>query len=402
MDPKQLAELIEKINRGFEEFKQTNDNRLKLLEKQGTAGADREEKVDRMSAAIDGLVDQVKALQTAANRAPQGDGKAQDPKEVEAKARTAAFEKMLRKGVEFMTPEERKALATDSDPQGGYLVPVERSAEIVKKLFETSAVRMRAGVVTIGTGEWEELAVWDEASVETPGERGTRNETDTPDLSMLKIPTHFLAAQPQVTQAMLDDAGFNVESFLEEYVADKMARTENTWFCSGTGVNQARGFLSYDHGTGYGQVERVASGTSGDFDGDDLMEIQGALFEQFQPGATWAMARATRTKVRKFKDGNGQYLWSLDKGLNGAVQETLLGKPLDIWADMPAVGANALAVAYGDFRQGYRIVDRMGIRVIRDFYTKPGWVKLNFSRRVGGAVRNFQAIKLLRLAASTT
>lgn len=408
----EIKSAIDGIHRTFSAFKEANDLRLEKLEKQGTAGADREEKVNRIGENLDKLLDKVKALETANNRPDMGtelDGKAEgQAKQIARKA----FEKYLRRGEKAVSAEDMKAieaaypefkgLATDSDPSGGLFLSPERSSMINAKIFESSPIRQIATVETISTDVWEEINDYDEADAEWVGERSSRSTTGTPEVSLNRIQVHEMQASPAATQKMLDDASINVEAWLSGKVQEKFARKEATAFVSGDGVLSPKGFLSYSHGDGFGFVERVASGTSATFDADDLISIQDTLLEAFQPGASWVMRRATRTFCRQLKDGQGQYLWSVDKGVNGGVQESILGKPVVLAADMPAMGANALAVAYGDFRQGYVVVDRIGIRVLRDPYTSKPNVIFYTTKRVGGGVRNFQAIKLLRLAASTT
>lgn len=394
MDFTAINAQIEKIGRTFEEFKQANDSRLKLVESKGAAPADYEEKLGRMNKSIDEAIDRVKAIETAHNR-PLVPGADIDAKEAQ-KASRAAFEKMLRKGREALTADEVKLLATDSDPAGGYLVPTEQSAEIQQKVFETTPMRQLATVRTIGTNALEEPADWDEYEVETPGERGTRNETDTSQFSMFRVDVHNIEASPKATQNMLDDAAFNLEAYIAGKIATKISRTENTWFVSGTGVNQARGILAYTAGDGYGLVEQVNSGSAATITGDSLITTQDTLLEPFQPNASWLMRRTTRSVIRKFKDGQGQYLWSIDRTLSGGVQENLLGRPLYLGSDMPALGADALAVAYGDFRAGYTVVDRMGLRTLRNPYKDPGFVTFYTTKRTGGAVRHYQAIKILK------
>jgi HK97 family phage major capsid protein len=304
-----------------------------------------------------------------------------------------AFDTYTRKGQVF-TDAEQKALTTGSDAQGGYLVPPTMSARIIKRVFETSPIRQIAAVETIGTDRLELPLDDDEASVAWFGEEQTRSETATPVIGLLTIDAKELGAMPKITARMLEDAAINVESWLADKVADKIARTENTAFVSGTGPMKPRGFLSYPSGTGRQQVEQVASKSVGTLVADDLVQIRFKLKQPYQGNATYVMRRSTVGLVAVMKDGTGQYLWS--PGLRGAVgADTLASRPL-VWADdMPDVATGALSVAYGDFRQAYTIVDRLGISMMRDPYTQKGWVVYYFRKRVGGGLTLGESLKLI-------
>jgi HK97 family phage major capsid protein len=414
-----MPENFEEVKKAFDNLQKTvvdmkaaNDAREADLKKKGFEPSEIKGKIERINTSVDQALERVKALEVAGNRTGAASEDTEEANEKAKKAASKAFQKYLRRGEKALNEEdvkamaavmpEVKALSTDSDPDGGYFVQPERSAEIQKKLFESSPVRQIASIETIGSDSFEELSDYDELDANWVGERSSRTESDTSQVSKLVIPVHEMTASPKASQKLLDDALVNIEQWLNEKVSDKFARKEATAFVSGDGVNQPKGFLSYGHGDGFGLVERVASGVAGDFDGDDLIGLQDTLLEGFQAGASWAMRRATRSVCRQLKDGVGQYLWSVDRGLNGMVQETILGKPVVLMADMPAIGANALAIAYGDFKKGYLVVDRIGIRVLRDPFTAKPHVVFYTTKRVGGGVRHFQAIKLLRLSATPT
>lgn len=398
----ELKDKIEELGKVVHDFKSENDRRWDEVKKKGFSDPLLQEKVDKTSAAIDKIQDEIESVKTAMNRGAMGGGaeEAKAKREKEQADYKAACDRFLRKGVEVpasVVPAEIKAMAVDNDPQGGFLVRPELSDMIVKKVFETSPIRQIASVQTIGTDILDIFVDYDEAAASWVAERGARNSTSNPTWNFEKIPVHELYAEPAATQKMLDDAAIDVEAWLAGKVADKFARTEAAAFVGGNGVGQPRGFTSYASGTSYGQIEQVGTGSSGALVADKLISLQGALFEQYQGNAVFLMARATRTVVRQMKDSNNRYLWGMGDfpvGLNNGVPETLLGKPLMLASDMPAIGAGALAIAYGDFKQGYQIVDRIGIRVLRDAYTSKPNVLFYTTKRVGGAVANFQAIKL--------
>jgi HK97 family phage major capsid protein len=290
-----------------------------------------------------------------------------------------------------------KALSVDSDPDGGYLVRPEVSSEIVKKVFESSPVRELASVQTISSDALEIIEDLDEAASGWVGERQARSETDTPQIKKIVIPAHELYANPKASQKLLDDAQVNIESWLQEKVSSKFARDEATAFVTGNGVLKPMGFLSYAAGTGFNQVEQVNSGDANLVTDDGLLDLQGALKEDYQANATWLLKRSTLTAIRKLKDGDDNYVWQ--PGIANGVPSLILGKPYRLANDMPAVAANALSIAYGDFKMGYQIVDRVGIRVLRDPYTAKPYILFYTTKRVGGAVKNFEAIKIQKIAA---
>jgi HK97 family phage major capsid protein len=301
------------------------------------------------------------------------------------------FNQFMRKGTEM------KAMSVNSDEDGGYLVTPEMSSEIVTKVFESSPMRAIASVQVISSDALEMMEDLELIQSGWVGETQPRGNTDTAKLKMIKIPTHELFAQPLATQKLLDDAAVNVESWLAGKASQKFALDEATAFVSGNGVGKPKGFLAYDAGSGFNQVEQQESAGSGVIVGDDLIDVQALLKEPYQKGAVWMAQRQTIKVFRKLKDSQGRYLW--EPGLNGAQQPTLLGAPVYQANDMAAYANGALAVAYGDFKAGYQIVDRIGIRVIRDVYTNKPFVLFYTTKRVGGAVKNFEAIKILKVKA---
>lgn len=386
-----LEDKIAELGTAFADFKKINDERLKTLEAKGTNPADREEKLDKANDKISALEAEIKSLQTAmqrSNRNGQGEGDV-DEKQAQYKK---AFNQFMKKG----NDTEVKAMSVDSDADGGYLVPDEMSSEIVTKVFESSPMRQLASAQTISTDTLDLIEDLDEVESGWAHETEARVETGTPKLNMIKIPVHELWAFPMQTQKFLDDASVNAEAWLGGKVSDKFIRDEATAFISGNGIKKPMGILSYAAGTGFGQIEQVNSGDANLITADGLIDLVGALKEFYLTGAQFLMQRATVKAVRKLKDSNGLYLWG--PGLNGAASATLLGYPVNQAADMPAVAAGKLPIAFGNFKVGYQIVDRIGIRVLRDALTKKPYVGFYTTKRVGGAVKNFEAIKLQKIS----
>lgn len=398
MELKDIVAKQDEIATLFTEFKKTNDARLKAIEeRKPTAALD--EKAAKLDSAIEKLEGEIKSIHTAMARSNNG-GVDQPSARDEAQRKYAdALTKYLRKGG---TPSdelraELKAHSVDSDEDGGFFVTPQMSSEIVKKVFESSPIRSLASVLTISTDSLEIIEDLDEVGSGWVGEQSARPETTTAKIKKIVIPAHELYASPKSSQKFLDDAAVNVESWLADKVAEKFARDEATAFVTGDGVVKPRGFLAYDNGTGFNQVEQLATAGSGVIAADDLINLFYQIKTAYLNNAVFLAKRETIRGFRKLKDSQNRYLW--EPGLNGAAQATLLGKPIIEAADMPTVAANSLSVAFGDFRQGYQIVDRVGIRVLRDPYTAKPFVLFYSTKRVGGGVKNFEAIKILKTLA---
>lgn len=388
----ELEKKMGELHEAFAEFKKTNDARLKAIES-GRSTAELDAKTEKMNEIVSNLEAEIKQMQTAMARGSQG-GQGNGEAEEKSAKYSSAMQSYLRKGNET----ELKAMSVDSDEDGGFLVTPAMSSEIVKKVYESSPIRMLASVQTISTDALEILEDLDEAASGWVGEVSARNETGTPKLKKIVIPVHELYAQPKATQKLLDDAAFNVEAWLSGKVSEKFGRDEATAFVSGDGNLKPKGFLSYAAGTGYGEVEQLTTSTSLAIVSDDLIDLSYSVKEAYKANSVWMAQRATVKAFRKLKDSQGRYLW--EPGLNGAAQSTLLGFPIYEANDMQANGvAGNLSVAFGDFKQGYQIVDRIGVRVIRDIYTAKPNVLFYTTKRVGGGVKNFEAIKLLKIKA---
>ena len=293
----------------------------------------------------------------------------------------------------------KKDLIEGIKPQGGYWVRPERSSQMVTRFFETSPLRQVANIMTTSTNEVELIVDDNEAAFGGwVGETQARPVTGTPDIGLLKIPVHEQFAQPQATQSMLDDAGFDVEGWLARKVQDKLGREQNTSFVTGDGSKKPKGFLSFDAWASPGvyerdAIEQIPTGSATDLESDGLIDVQNSLIEEYQPNAVWLMKRVTFGKVIKLKDNEDRYLIN-PLILREGAEKILLGQRVIFADDMPVVAGSALPVAYGDFSRGYTIVDRFGFRVIRDEFTNKPFIKFYTTFRVGGTVTNFESIKL--------
>ena len=297
-----------------------------------------------------------------------------------------------------------KDLVAGSGPDGGYFLQADRANTMIQRIFETSPLRGLANVVTTTGDVWEIVLDDDEGGFEWVGEVDSRSDTSTPQLSLVKIPVHELSAQPRATQKMLDDAGFDIEAWLAGKTSRRFSRAENASFVNGNGSQRPKGFLTYSNWTTPGTyqrnaVERVAADAAagvGQFTADDLIALQNTLFEEYQANASWGMARETFTQVLQLKDDEGQYLVRQEI-LMADFMKMIFGKPVTFLNDMPNPAAGSLSIIIADWQEFYTIVDRMDIRVLRDPYTAKPYVRFYTTKRVGGAVTNYEAGKILVL-----
>lgn len=413
MENLEVKQSITQLHTAFDEFKKANDARLKEIEKKGSSDPLTEERVEKLNEKITTLQEKLEEhsrksssklveIEKLAAR-PGSVAGVQDGDDIEHKK---AFVSFMRKGeLAGLQGLQTKAMSVGSDADGGYLVPRELSTKMVTRLFDTTPMRQLANVENISGDALEIPVDRDEAEAKWAGETETRSETATPQVGMLRIPAHEIYAMPKATQKFLDDAAADVEGWLSKKLADKFSRRENNAFLNGTGVGQPRGILSYPTSTAddatrlWGTIQHVATGVSADFPAstpaDILIDLQQTLRTPYQQGASWLMARKVIGKIRKFKEATtNAYIWQ--PGLTAGAPSLLLGCPLTISEDMPALAANSLSVAFGNFKEAYTIVDRVGIRVLRDPFTGKPFVSFYTTKRVGGDVTNTEAVKVLK------
>lgn len=316
----------------------------------------------------------------------------------------AGFEEYLRGGAGGI---EVKALSGTSDAAGGYAIPQEIDARIDATLKSVSPIRAIANVVKVGTSGYRKLV--SSAGFESgwASETGARDETDTPVFNEVAPPMGDLYANPAASQAMLDDAAFDVEEWLAGEIAREFATAEGAAFVNGDGVNKPKGFLRQptaatgDAARAFGTLQHVASGAAGDFGAnpeDRLIDLVQALRAPYRQGAAWVMNAATLARIRKMKTSEGAFLWA--PGLAAGQPATLLGYPVIEAEDMPDIAANSLSIAFGNFQAGYLIAERQETQILRDPYSNKPFVHFYATKRVGGMVSNSEAIKLMKFAAS--
>jgi HK97 family phage major capsid protein len=314
-------------------------------------------------------------------------------------------EKYLRKGLEAGV--ELKAVTGVSGATGGFAVPDEIDAEIDRLLTAVSPIRAIANVVKVGTAGYRKLVTSGGTPSGWVSEVAGRPETDTPVFHEIAPPSGELYANPAASQAMLDDAAFDVEAWLASEIATEFARAEGAAFVSGSGVNQPKGFLSQpvsaasDATRAFGTLQFVATGAAGAFPSgapqDKLVDLVQALRPPYRQGAAFVMNSGTATVIRKFKTSDGAFLWQ--QGLVAGQPDTLLGYPVVEAEDMPDIGPDSLAIAFGNFKAGYLIAERTETQILRDPFTHKPFVHFYATKRIGGQVSNSEAIKLLKFSA---
>lgn len=317
----------------------------------------------------------------------------------------SAVSAYLRRDVKAQT------MQVGQDPAGGYWVTPDTTGRMVQKIYESTPMRQIANVVTIGTDKLEGAVDNGEGDAAWVGEVTTRAQTDTPQIGKWEIPVHELYAYPKVTQRLLEDAQIDVEAWLANKSTSKFARKENNAFLVGNGVNKPRGLLDYSTSTtadatrAWEIFQYIATGSDGSFGAttngtDKLLELIYELKAEYRQSGRFLMARRTVGGVRKLKGGDGNYAYGISLR-DGALVENIFGYGITEGEDMSAfTTTGALAIAFGDFAEAYTIVDRLGVSVVRDNITQPGFVKYHMRKRVGGGATNFEAVKFLKFGAS--
>jgi len=382
----------------FDAFKQANDARLNELESKQSVDPLVTDKVEQINAALDAQQKRIDRLTLSTSQPVLGESAVNN----EVKSAWASY---IRSGdISGITALQGKS-ASSTDGEGGLIVPMETQSTIETALKEISPLRSIASVRLVGAGHFKKPVSAGGASAGWAGETETRTETEAPVLDLLEFPVGELYAMPAATQILLDDGVADVDQWLADEVRDVFAAQETAAFINGDGINKPNGLLSYNQVAEsnhmWGNLGYIATGTDGDFDADapidSLIDLTYAPEARYRPNASFVMNRRTVGQVRKFKDADGNYIWQ--PAAQAGAPSTLLGYPLVEVEDMPDVAAGSTAIAFGDFGRGYLIVDRQGVRVLRDPYSAKPFVLFYTTKRVGGGVQDFNAIKLLKFSA---
>ncbi|MBQ8090998.1 MAG: phage major capsid protein [Pyramidobacter sp.] len=400
MNTEELKTALDALGTAVKQYKDENDARLAALEK-GKSTAEFDEKLARLEKEIERLEKAKSDIETRLNRP----GAAGTSGYSEGDEYRKAFNRWLRKEDPVtVTPPSTVNVGTDGE--GGYAVPENLNTAVYNLLREAVPMRSVCSAISIGGNNYSQLVGTHGATGGWVGETDARGATETPKLTKINAVMGEVYANPQATQTALDDICFDVEGWLAQEIAAEFAVMENTAFTSGNGTNKPKGLLAYDtaatkDGTrAFGTLQFIKSGaaaTLGDAPGDLFIDLITALKTGHLTGARFMMNRNTLAAVRKLKDGDENYLWQ--PGLQQGVPSLLLGYPVTVNDDFPDIGANALPIAFGNFANAYTIVDRIGIRMLRDPYTNKPMVGFYSTKRVGGMLKDSEAVKFIKCSA---
>lgn len=383
----------------FESFKEANDTRLDAIEKKKDDIL-LSEKVERLNKALTEQKAAIDRLALAGKRPALAETREADEKK-------AAIERYMRAGdASAIHALQTKSLNAGVDAEGGYLAPEPTERIISAALRDISPIRQIATVREIGATTFKKPVSLGGGVAGWVGETGGRVETSAPTLTSIDFPTMELYAMPAASQTLLDDAVVDIEQWLADEVQGEFASQETNAFVNGDGINRPKGFLSYpiaeDSVRGANEIGYVATGALGAFNAanpaDRILDLIYAPKQAFRANGRFVLNRKTLAVVRKFKDADGNYLWQ--PSLVAGAPSTLFGYPVTEVEDMPDIAANSHAIAFGDFSRFYLIVDRQGVRILRDPYSAKPFVLFYTTKRVGGGVQNFEAVKLLKFSAA--
>ncbi len=388
----EVKALVEGLQTAFAQFKAEHTKQLEEV-KAGRSGADQEAKLQQINGALDALQKEVEDAHTKIAAGQMGGAGAG----LRDKEYTESFNAHMRKG------DVQAALNKGVAEEGGYLTPVEWDRTITDKLRDESPMRQLARVQPTSKAGWSKLFNMGGTASGWVGETDARPETATPVLASLGFGHGEIYAQPAATQQLLDDSEINIEAWLAEEVQAEFAEQEGAAFISGDGVKKPAGILTYVTGGvnaakhPFGAIKAVNSGAAADISSDAALDLIYGLPKKYRQNAQFLTNNLTIAKLRKLKDGDGNYLWQ--PSAQAGQPATFHGYGLAEDENMPDVAANSLPMLFGDFKRGYLIIDRMGVRVLRDPYTKKPYVLFYTTKRVGGGVQNPECLRALKVAA---
>lgn len=387
-----IKEMLEKQGQTWNAFQHKNDARLAALEASKVT-ADYDAQLAQMNDAITQMAAQIKAAQTRAHRITG----TTDASDSEYKT---DFLQFIRKGETAAI--ETKAINVGVGTDGGMAVPEEFDRHILQLLRNLSPMRQVSNVITVGSEDYKKLVNIGTAESGWVGETDARPDTSTPKLAPIALFFGEIYANPAATQKSLDDIYFNVEQWINSEVSDQFSAQEGKAFLFGDGIKKPRGLLANPHTAAadakrpFGTLQSVVSGLAGAIHGDSLIDLIHAAKAGYRSDGKFMMNNLSLAAIRKLKDGDGHYLWRA--GLEVGAASSLLGYPIVENEDLPDIATDAIPVLFGDFKRAYTIADRMGVRMLRDPYTNKPYVQFYTTKRVGGALMDSQAVKLLKIS----
>lgn len=367
-----------------------DDSQDQILKATINTDSQQQEKIDTMEHMLKTSTTRLEQLELALKRPTVSKETAAHP----SAASSNAFNHFIRKGLDDLSV---KAMISSSDKQGGYLIPAPSTHLINQQIEMQSPLRQLARVATINTNRYDILVDKVESEAGWVGEESARPETRVTDLIKLSIPVHEIYAKPLVSQRLLDDSSINMETWLSQRIAEKMARMENHSFLFGDGDNKPKGILTYETtepgAATWGKFESLKVNLFGKESADPLLEAFYTLKSQYLPGSCWLLSRKTAATVRKLKEKSGAYLWQ--NSLSADLPNTLLGHPVYLCDELDE--AEGSPILFGNLKEAYQIVDRANMTLLRDPYSANPYVEFYATKRVGGAAVNFDAIKIIHL-----
>ncbi len=389
------------LHGAFSAFRETNDERMAQIERRLSSDVVTEEKLARIDRALDDTKKRLDNRELEAARPRLGvDTKSEEP---QAREHKAAFRQYMRSGDSAgLKALEEKAMSMGSGPDGGYLVPVPAEREILQRMANISPIRAIASVREISTATYRKAFSVSGPSGGWVAEADPRPQGANQQLADMSFPAMELYAMPAATQSLLDDAAVDIEQWVAQEIDTVFAEQEGAAFVNGNGVNKPTGFLGYTKSTvaawGWGKTAYLPTGVAGALPAsnpsDIFIDLIYALRAGYRQNARFIMNRKTQAAVRKLKATTGEYLWQPPAGVGQPA--TLMNFPLVESEDMPDIAADSFSVAFGDFQRAYLVVDRRGVRVLRDPYSAKPYVLFYTTKRVGGGIQDFDALKLLK------
>ncbi len=391
-----ITNKVNELSTNWEQFKVVNDRRLHEMEKKGSADPLTMQHMHNINTKLDEQSHAIAQLQLCYSRPSAANIDSPIPN----KEHKTAFCQYVRKGqgADALDRLEQKALAGMhlADSESGYLITSQMSEQIAADLAAASPLRQLASVTEIATDALELLGNNVENMAGWTAEVQDYNATSNVKIDKKLIPVHELFAQPKVTQKLLDDPRIDIEKWLAQKLTEVFLAKENEAFINGNGTGKPYGILAYKQGIASGEIEAIASGAKGTFTAESIIKLFYSLKEQYAVGAKFLMSRSALQMVRTLKDNTNRYLWQ--PRLQESAPDLLLGAEVVLSTDMPVVASDAMPIIYGNFKRGYHIVDRHAVRILRDPYTDKPFVKFYSTKKVGGGVVDFAALKLLKLS----
>lgn len=382
------AAVIDGIRSGLQEWQNKQNGEVNSLREQLSAGekaqAELKQTIKELQASYDDMAKKIAAGQM------NGAGGVSP----EAAARSAAMASYLRSG------QINAALTKDGDL--GVVAPSEWDRTLTNKLVEISPARQLFSVISTEKATFKKVYNVHGFKSGWVGETDSRPETDTGKLVEYEFKTGEIYANPAVSQTALDDAEINVENLVSSEISDEFAIRENEAFFTGDGAQgKPLGILTFVTGQAKAKAHPlgeiagvpVAGSSSYQLYPDDLFDLVSALPTKFAPGAAFIMNRKTMTLARKMKNNMGDYLWQ--QSMLAGQPNRLLGYPVYEVSDMPDAGSGSIPILFGDFKTAYLILDRKGVRVLRDPYSNKPYISFYSTKRVGGSVSNPEAVKAM-------